>query len=710
MTEPSPSGTATPAAGEPSAVPDLALDLQTTRTLLDGVIRHALRGTAAFRALRDARGRITDFACLLANPAAGLFFGEDPDAAPQPEAKKKGRAWSEKTLLEAAPHLDFEGIFETFVAVANSGEPVEFEYYTEHYAAPHWFQINAARLGDGFAATFTDITSRKAIEQDLAESRHLLDGVLRSGVDGMLAFSAIRDENGKIIDFRFILANPAAERTWGGGQSGKGLVGQRLLEVLPQHRESPLFNHLVHIVESGQSDEFEYETIPPTPTPLQAFAGTMKPAAPEWFRIAGAPLGEGIAITCTNISSRKWAERDLVKAKEKAEAADRAKGEFLAMMSHELRTPMNGVIGFSNILLETTGVDAQQKDYINTIKRSAESLLSLINDLLDFSKIEANKLEVESCPFQLRACIGDAVEILSPQYRAKGLALVQEIADDVPEHLIGDSARLRQILVNLLSNSAKFTEKGGVTLRAFLGEGLAGDGTRHLHLEVSDTGIGMTEEVIARLFRPFTQADSSTTRKYGGTGLGLAICKRLVDLMGGALAATSVPGQGSTFRFTLPCRAHTPSPAEAASNASNDESLPFAARYPMRILVAEDNAINMRLVLLLLKQMGFGGHPAANGIECLEAVRAAKKTNAYPYDVILMDMQMPEMDGLECTRALRSEGNPIQIIALTADAINGAKERCLEAGMNSYLTKPLNRKALENALREAWLAGRAGAN
>jgi CheY-like chemotaxis protein len=386
------------------------------------------------------------------------------------------------------------------------------------------------------------------------------------------------------------------------------------------------------------------------------------------------------------------------KAKEAAEQADRSKSAFLAMISHELRTPMNGVIGFTNLMLDTE-LTATQRDYTQTIQQSSNALLVLIDDILDFSKIEAGKLELEIHPFDLRPCLHDATVLLSPQAAAKGITLVESIDETVPKMIFSDATRLRQVVVNLISNAIKFTAQGKVELGVKAGDGL-------LHFEVRDTGIGMTPEVVVRLFQPFAQGDSSTTRKFGGTGLGLAICKRLIELMGGEITVDSTPGQGSTFRFSIPLAELPPAryvprndlqtmtlPSSLIKNEKRPES--FAEEYPLRILVAEDNSTNMKVALLLLQRLGYRGDPVRNGVECLEAVGRIK------YDVILMDMQMPEMDGIECTRRLRAAGNNIRVIALTADALIDAQSRCLAAGMNDYVTKPIARDKLERALRRA---------
>jgi PAS domain S-box-containing protein len=655
--------------------------------------------------------------------------------------------------------------------------------------------------------------------------------ILETALDAIVSI----DQHSRITEF-----NPAAEKMF--GYKREEVLGQDMAKLLiPASLREQHYSGVAHYLQTGKGLLIG-KRVEVTATRAD---GT---AFPVDLALADIPLAGPPVFTAyiRDITERKQAMEAIEQARAAAEAANQAKSAFLAMMSHEIRTPMNAIIGMTGLLLDTS-LSFEQREYAEMARSSSDALLTIVNDILDFSKIEAGKLELERQPFDLRECMESAFDLVATRATEKGLDLAYLLDEQVPAAVYGDVTRLRQVLVNLLSNAIKFTERGEVVLSVEASQKDGNGRGNHqqpdeesfyeLHFAVRDTGIGISEEGKARLFRSFSQVDASTTRRYGGTGLGLAISKRLAELMDGTMWVESQPGVGTTFHFTILAEAaptgsrpylDTSQPQLAGKrvlivddNATNrliltlqtqswgmlpyecasgkealayvQAAVPFdvaildmqmpdmdslmlaeqirhyrdaqalplimftslgwrevdmqgvdiaafmhkpikpsqlynaltslfvehpqpympqsepaesqfdgglGQRLPLRILLAEDNTVNQKLALRLLERMGYRADVAANGLEVLEALRRQS------YDVILMDVQMPEMDGLEASHAIhegwKAEQRP-RIVAMTANAMQGDREECLDAGMDDYLTKPIQIKALQAALeRSGW--------
>ena len=576
--------------------------------------------------------------------------------------------------------------------ITKSGEPRRISFSN----AP---MLNEAGEVQYYIATGIDVTDRYRADQELLKSETQFRSIWEASCEPMF----LTDGAATIVKVNAAFAAMLSCDT-------QSLEGKNMADLFcPEAREELGACHRACYLSDVKEHFFEHE--------LHFAQGRSGIFEHSVTRVDIPGQSPQLLCILRDVTDRKRSAQELARAKEDAEAANReliaanrnleetgriaremadraealsaAKSDFLANMTHEVRTPLNGILGMTGLALETE-LGKDQREYLELVKSSAEALLSLVNDVLDFSKYEAGKLGLDCVDFSLRALLRDVLRPLALRASVSGLAFVSVVEEQVPDQLIGDPLRIAQVLRNLAGNAVKFTNQGKVSVRVGA-EPVEGSKVT-LCFSVADTGIGVPPEKHRLIFEPFTQADGSTTRKYGGTGLGLSISSGLVELMGGRIWLESEPGQGSTFHFTLPLDLVAErGAAETAPLVSS--ALAEGGKRKLRILVAEDNSVNQHLATRLLEREGHSVTIAGSGQEALDALERRHRRDAY-FDLILMDVQMPDLDGLQATARIREKervwGHRVPIVAMTAQAAESDRLRCLESGMDAYVTKPVN--------------------
>lgn len=600
---------------------------------------------------QSINGTASDASGLIAYDTVSLLPGETPIATPGMQHVIKILTWQNPQ----------------FIAMREEGATIQL-----------WWAV-AAALGLFLPVTYLTMSTReqqKEAARAKAKAGALLQSISDTSIDGIIAGEAVRDVHGDIKDFRIVMSNPAAAhilKTFDRGAAGE--TGNT--REFPLFFSPDFFAQCVHVVSTGSRFETEQ-------------SAESKTLGRRWFRIVVVRLDDGVVLTFSDITRQKFIVHELRQAKESAEVANRAKSQFLTMMGHEIRTPMNGLLGFAS-LLEKTPLTAEQEDYVSTLRMSGEALLRILEDILDYSHMEYEVLQMKSVSVDVVEVVNQVSQLFGLALGDRNLELVTRVGSDIPPQILGDDTRLRQVLVNLVGNALKFTEEGFILLKVSKEKGEEGD---LLVFHVVDSGPGVAPEMVDRLFKPFSQVDASFNRRFGGTGLGLSICKRLVESMGGQIGAHTAPGKGSDFYFSIPIRI----PEFAADEAlPSRNKLAEGARVPC-VLVVDDDPINRKLILRMIEKIGARAELAESGSQALLAFQKGK------FDLVLMDIQMPGMDGLEVTRRIRAmenlkEGSErIYISALTANSAASDREQCLQAGMDGFLCKPIRIEDLERII------------
>ncbi len=624
-----------------------------------------LAGTAIHELIFDAAGRACDYRFIDVNPAFEQQTGLT-------RAVILGR-----TVREVIPGLEPVWI-ERYAAVVASGTPVRFEEFSP--ALARWFEVSAFRLGERqFAVAVSDITARRNAERDRTEHLEFLQRLF----DTVPTPLFYKDAAG------IIRGCNQAFLTMQGLQRGQ-VIDRTVHDFLPAELAEQIQNQDEELFARGGRQEYRFT--------LSDFAGQPRECVSVRSTYAHADGSvAGLVGVIIDLTDRIRSEQALLQAVDQANVANQAKSQFLSTMSHEIRTPLHGIIGMTEILGQTS-LDPEQKGMVKVVQDCGQGLLAVIGDVLDLARIESGHLELDSAELQVPTVVETIERMFTPMARRKGLRLVARVDPKVPDRLRGDPLRLRQVLVNLVGNALKFTDCGEVVLRvSAIG---SEPGRAILAWDVSDTGPGIPDEFLTRLFEPFSQADASYTRRHGGTGLGLAIAKRLSDLMGGTITVDSEVGQGSRFRFVVPLNLSEP-PGASAQVADARFAAPVWIRPPSVLLVEDDPGCQVTITMML-ETLGCRSRLVKDGHQAIAAISTGPVTGRPPFDLVLMDCQMPACDGFAATRAIREQtagiATRLPIIAITGNVFTEDRARCQASGMDDFLAKPCTLTEMKTCL------------